>query len=125
MSERSSRLHWSVTLGVTLAADLLLFPVLIAVLEAPLLSRSASLLIAYVLSQLLRLGSGLGKSPAAIVHVPGLWPLLVITVLINLGLFGILNGRAPEIQPLLHMLLAWAGSLVFLTFGLSRIRRFR
>lgn len=121
----SDRRNWLVTLGVTLAADLLLFPIVYALLEAPVSSRAVSILLAYALSQMLRLGTGQGTSPRAIMQVPGLWPLLAVTVLINFGLFGSLNARAPEIRPVLHLLLAWAGSLLFLTFGLSRIKRLR
>lgn len=125
MSDRSNRFDWSVTLGVTLAADLLLFPMVYGLLDAPLMSRAISLVVAYALSQILRLGMGRGISPRALFQVPGLWPLLAVTVMINLGLFGFLNGRAPDIRPILHLLLAWVGSLLFLSFGLSRIKRLR
>ncbi|MFN3635647.1 MAG: hypothetical protein ACK4UW_05590 [Rhizobium rhizophilum] len=125
MFEGSNRRDWAVTLGVTLAADLLLFPTIHGILGTPILSRSVSLLSAYALSQTLRLCIRRGTSPGAILQVPGLWPLLAVTVLINLGLFAILNTRAPEIRPILHLLLAWTGSMVFLAFGLSRIKRLR
>ncbi|MBU0739736.1 MAG: hypothetical protein KJ981_06320 [Alphaproteobacteria bacterium] len=125
MSDRSNRFDSSVTLGVTLAADLLLFPMIFAVLDAPLMSRAVSLVVAYAVSQILRLGIGRGISPRALLQVPGLWPLLAVTVLINFGLFVILNARAPDIRPILHLLLAWAGSLLFLSFGSSRIKRLR
>lgn len=125
MSDRSRWLDWAVTLGITVAADLLLFPMIFGVLDVPLMSRAGSLVVAYALSQILRLGIGRGISPRSLFQVPGLWPLLAVTVLINFGLFGFLNARAPEIRPILHLLLAWAGSLLFLSFGYSRIKRLR
>ncbi|PYB77846.1 hypothetical protein DMY87_05770 [Rhizobium wuzhouense] len=125
MSERRNRLDWRVTLGITIVADLVLFPMILTALEAPILSRGVSFLTAYAVSQMLRATTGLGKSPGAILQVPGLWPLLAITGLINFGLFGILNARAPEIQPILHLLLAWAAALLFIAFGVYRIKRFR
>ena len=125
MSEPSGRRDWALTLGATLACDLLIFPTLYGMLGAPIPSRIVSLLIAYALSQTLRLCMGRGITPRAIFQVPGLWPLLAVTVLINLGLFAILNTRAPEIRPILHLLLAWTGSALFLAFGLSRIKRLR
>ncbi|MDH4439353.1 MAG: hypothetical protein QE284_03110 [Rhizobium sp.] len=125
MSERSNRLSWLLTLVATLTADIVLFPTIFAVLDSRILSRCVSLLIAYALSQGLRLVTRLGKPPAAVLHVPGLWPLLAVTTLINFGLFGILNARAPEIQPIFHLLLAWAASLLFMAFGLYRIKRLR
>ena len=125
MSEPSNRRDWALALGATLTADLLIFPTVYGMLGAPILSRCVSLLIAYAFSQTLRLGMGRGIAPRAIFQVPGLWPLLAVTVLINFGLFAILNTRAPEIRPILHLLLAWTGSMLFLAFGLSRIKRLR
>ena len=125
MSEGGNRLDWSVTLAVTVVTDLALFPLILFTLHTPILARGVSLVVAYAVSQLVRATVQRGKSPAAILQVPGLWPLLAITCLINVGLFGILSARAPEIRPVLHLLLVWIGSLLFIAYGLSRIKRFR
>ncbi|WP_156379221.1 hypothetical protein [Rhizobium sp. Root149] len=125
MSERRERTDWLVMAGVTVLADLMLFMVLDTSMQGLVLSRLMSLVLAYGIAQAIRLLTGFGKPPRAFVERPGLWPLVVITVVVNTGLFVVLSERAPIVQPVVHLVLSWLGSLAFLAFGLKRIRRFQ
>lgn len=124
MSDKRETANWLVLLGITICADLLLFPMIEAQVQRLVVSRLLSLVTAYGIAQIIRLVSGFGKPPSALFERPGLWPLVVITTVLNTALLVFLNDRAPLVQLAVHLALAWLGSLVFLGFGLRRIRRF-
>jgi len=85
---------------------------------ARLLSLCAALAIAGLLSKCL-------PAPVQAGRRPGLLPLIVVSVVLNYGVFAILSMRTPEIQPLVHLAAAWLGTLLFCLFGVWRIRRWR
>ncbi|MDO1580690.1 hypothetical protein [Rhizobium oryzicola] len=124
MSDKREAADWLATLSVMIIADLTLFTVFEAYVERLVICRLLSLLASFAIAQGVRLASGLGKPPSAVLEKPGLWPLIVITTILNTGLFVLLSERAPLVQPLVLLGLAWLGSLAFLGFGLHRIRRF-
>ena len=125
MSDKRDIANWLVLLGITVGADLLLYTLIDAQLQRLLVSRLLSLALAYAIAQSFRIVTGFGKPIRAFVEQPGLWPLVVITIIVNTGLFVVLSERAPLVQPVIHLGLSWLGSLAFLAFGLKRIRRFR
>lgn len=125
MSDKREAADWLVLLGVTVGADLLLFSVIDSQVQRLLVSRLLSLVLAFGIAQGVRLASGYGKPAQALFERPGLWPLIAITIILNTGLFVFLSERAPIVQPIVHLALAWLGSLAFLGFGLHRIRRFK
>lgn len=125
MSGKRESADWLVLLGTTAGADLLLFWMIDAQVQRLVVSRLLSLVLAFGIAQGVRLASGYGKPARALLEPPGLWPLIVIAIILNTGLFVFLSERAPIVQPLVHLALAWLGSLAFLGFGLYRIRRFK
>lgn len=87
-----------------------------------------------LVDRLLSLGAGL--IAASILHrvipaagnqarQPGFWPLAVIGLVLNYGIFAALASRAPQVQPLVHLGFSWICTLFFGGFGLYRIRRWR
>jgi hypothetical protein len=106
-----------------IASDAALLQVLQICVDLPtpagrLLSLSAALLITWPLARVLP------ASPRA-TRRPGLLPLAVVALLLNMGIFVTLTLRTPEIQPLVHLAASWIGALLFAGFGTWRIRRWR
>jgi hypothetical protein len=48
-----------------------------------------------------------------------------VSILLSFGLFALLAFRAPQVQPLLHLLISWFAALLFELLGLMRLRRLR
>lgn len=86
----------------------------------PFLHRLISLGAGVLLSLLVARMVPFGHSPSV---KAGFWPLIGVCLLVNYGLFVLLAVRTPQIQPLVHLTLAWTAASIFFAIGMIRIRR--
>ena len=64
-------------------------------------------------------------SPALQKYPAGFWPLVAVGLLLSYGIFAALAARAPHVQPLVHLAVAWIGAIAFGAFGFWRIGRWK
>lgn len=113
---------------------LLLFAVLIIVDAAMLQVLITETGVSSLIDRLISLGCGFaaasltarfGLTSTAKRYPAGFWPLVIVGLLLSYGIFAALAARAPHVQPLVHLAVAWIGTVAFGAFGIWRIGRWK
>lgn len=118
-----SRPHLLLLTAVLILTDAAIFLVLTSTTHAStsvsrLLSLCSGLILLPVLERSLAVPGGRR-------YPPGLWPLVIVALILGYGIFVALAARSPHVQPLVHLTVSWLGALLFGVFGWWRIRHWR
>jgi nitrate reductase gamma subunit len=119
-SRSGSLLRFAALSLLGLAAETLLFHLLLKVMQGPLLTRAVSLvaILGIMLAMLRRIDLTRRGRPS--VGRAGIVAILLIAAILNYGLYATLMTVLPSLQPLAAMVLASVSTLCFAIFGYIR-----
>ncbi|QPB19885.1 GtrA family protein [Rhizobium sp. 007] len=120
LNRSGSLLRFAALSLLGLAAETLLFHLLLKVVQGPLLTRAVSLvaILGIMLALLRRIDFTTGGRLS--VGRAGIVAIVLIAAILNYGLYATLITVLPSLQPLAAMVLASASTLCFAIFGYIR-----